>query len=389
MKSIAILTATRAEYGLLKPVIESLINTKKYDVRVLVTGAHLSKIHGMTVNQIVDDGIPIDVKVDILQNSDTPMDISICMARAISGFAEYFNNKRPDALLVLGDRYEILGVCIAAMNEHIPIIHLYGGDTTEGAIDECVRHSVTKMSCLHLVSTKEAQKRVIQLGENPDTVHNVGSLGVENALNQPLMTREELSESLGFSLDKGFAVVTFHPVTLEAGEARTQCQELIKALESFPELKYIITKANADSEGLIINELLENFSKGNENAILVDSLGMRRYLSAISMSEMVIGNSSSGLVEVPSFHVPTVNIGNRQKGRLRPESVIDCSNNADDIIAAMKLAQSESFKEHCMNCVNPYGNGRTTEEIVRYIDVMLSNKIDLRKKFYDIDYEIE
>ena len=194
---------------------------------------------------------------------------------------------------------------------------------------------------------------------------------------------------MDFSLDKGFAVVTFHPVTLEAGEARTQCQELIKALESFPELKYIITKANADSEGLIINELLENFSKGNENAILVDSLGMRRYLSAISMSEMVIGNSSSGLVEVPSFHVPTVNIGNRQKGRLRPESVIDCSNNADDIIAAMKLAQSESFKEHCMNCVNPYGNGRTTEEIVRYIDVMLSNKIDLRKKFYDIDYEIE
>ena len=236
MKSIAILTATRAEYGLLKPVIESLINTKKYDVRVLVTGAHLSKAHGVTVNQIVDDGIPIDVKVDILQNSDTPMDISICMARAISGFAEYFNNKRPDALLVLGDRYEILGVCIAAMNEHIPIIHLYGGDTTEGAIDECVRHSVTKMSCLHLVSTKEAQKRVIQLGENPDTVHNVGSLGVENALNQPLMTREELSDSLDFSLDKGFAVVTFHPVTLENNSQTEQISLLLEAINELPEL---------------------------------------------------------------------------------------------------------------------------------------------------------
>ena len=281
-----------------------------------------------------------------------------------------------------------MGVCIAAMNEHIPIIHLYGGDTTEGAIDECVRHSVTKMSCLHLVSTKEAQKRVIQLGENPDTVHNVGSLGVENVLNQPLMTREELSDSLGFSLDKGFAVVTFHPVTLESGQAKLQCEELIKALDAFPDLSFIITKANADSEGLLINKLLENYSNIRKNVILVDSLGMRRYLSAISMSEMVIGNSSSGLVEVPSFHVPTVNIGNRQKGRLRPESVIDCNNTAEDIIAAMKLAQSDRFKTLCMNCVNPYGNGRTTEEIVRYIDELLSNTIDLKKTFYDIDYEV-
>ena len=384
MKQITVLTATRAEYGLLKPLITALKECGKYDVRVVVTGAHLSPDFGYTYKEIENDGIEIDGKIPILENSDTPAAISRSMGRAMIGFSEYFENNKPDALVILGDRYEALAVVIAAMNERIPIIHLYGGDTTEGAIDEAVRHAISKLSYLHLVSTDESRNRVIQMGENPNRVFAVGTLGVENCLKMSLLSRDELANSLGIDISGKYAIVTFHPVTLENNSAKVQCDELTKALDEFPDVKFIITKANADANGRIINQLMEEYANSRDNVELFDSLGVRRYLSAVKYAIMVIGNSSSGLSEVPSFHVPTVNIGDRQKGRLRADSVIDCEPKAEDIIGAMKKAQSDEFKDICMNCVNPYGDGETTPKMLAAIDDMFEKGIDLKKKFYDI-----
>ena len=384
MKTIAILTATRAEYGLLKPIIIALKETGTYNIKVLVTGAHLSPEFGLTYKEILDDNIKIDKQIDILLSSDTPSAISKSMGLAIMGFADYFTDNRPDALMVLGDRYETLAVCLAAMNERIPIIHLYGGDTTEGAVDEAIRHAITKLSYLHLVSNEESKNRVIQLGEAPERVFNVGAIAVENALKMPLMTKEELSSSLGINLEKKYAVVTFHPVTLENSSAKEQCIELLNAISIHDEMNYIITKANADTNGRIINKMLEEYTKSHDNATLFDSLGVKRYLSALKYASMVIGNSSSGLGEAPSFHIPTVNIGDRQRGRLKSTSVIDCAPNFSDINNAIKLAQSNSFKEICNSTVNPYGDGNTSSKIVDIINDFANSKIDIKKTFYNI-----
>ena len=384
MKTITVLTATRAEYGLLKPIIVALKQVKNLQIKVAVTGAHLSPEFGLTYKEIESDGIKIDIKIDILKGSGKPSDITRTMAKAMCGFADYFENNRSDALIVLGDRYETLAVCLAAMNERIPIIHLYGGDKTEGAVDEAIRHAITKISLLHLVSTMEAKKRVIQLGEQPDRVLVVGAIGVENAINTPLMSVEELEGSLEMKLSGGYAVVTFHPVTLEKNSAEKQCKELLYAISKFPEINFIITKANADTDGRIINKLLYEYVKNHSNAKLFDSLGMVRYLSAVKHSLVVIGNSSSGLVEVPSFHVPTVNIGERQKGRIRPESVIDCEPCADSIERAINKALSYEFKAICERVKNPYGDGNTTKKIVSAVCDMLNNPIDIKKHFYDI-----
>lgn len=383
MKSIAVLTATRAEYGLLSPIIKELVAINKYDVRVVVTGTHLSEKFGNTVNEIEIDGIEIDERIPILTDGDKPSDISKTMANALTGFSDYFERKRPDALLVLGDRYETLAVCCAAMNERIPIIHLYGGEKTEGAIDEAIRHSITKLSYLHLTSTDEYKKRVIQLGESPNRVFCVGAIGIENALNKKLMSREELSSSIGFDLTDDFAVVTFHPVTLEGSSSKEQCEELFKALDN-NKLRYIITKANADADGQIINEMIDEYGKSRNNVFVINSLGMVRYLSALNEAVMVIGNSSSGLVEAPSFHIPTVNIGDRQKGRLRADSIIDCEPTFDSIDRAIKLAESDGFIKKCQNVSNPYGDGETSKKVVSAINNMFDEGIELKKKFYDV-----
>lgn len=384
MKTIAILTAARAEYGLLKPIIIALKETGAYNIKVLVTGAHLSPEFGLTYKEILDDNIQIDKKIDILLSSDTPSAISKSMGLAIMGFADYFTDNRPDALMVLGDRYETLAVCLSAMNERIPIIHLYGGDTTEGAVDEAIRHAITKLSYLHLVSNEESRNRVIQLGESPDRVFNVGAISVENALKMPLMAKEELSSSLKMNLEKEYAIVTFHPVTLENSNAKEQCMELLKAISMHDELNYIITKANADTDGRIINKLFEEYTKSHDNAMLFDSLGVKRYLSALKYASMVIGNSSSGLSEAPSFHIPTVNIGDRQRGRLKSSSVIDCMPNSSDISKAIIMAKSNSFKEICNSTVNPYGDGNTSSKIVDIINDFANSNIDIKKAFYNM-----
>lgn len=385
MKKIVVLTATRAEYGLLAPVIKKMDMDSQIDVRVVVTGAHLSPEFGMTINEIKEDGVRVDKEIDILLSSDTPAAISKTMGLAMIGFADYFAESKPDALMVLGDRYETLAVCAAAMNAQIPIVHLYGGEATEGLIDEAVRNAITKLSYLHFTSTEEYRHRVIQMGENPQRVYTAGAIGVENALHTNFMSKQELEKSLECSLGEKIAVLTFHPVTLEHNTAEIQIGELIKAIKHYPEITFICTKANADMSGRIINDSLQKCAETQKNIILFDSLGLKRYLSLLSYAEFVIGNSSSGIVEVPSFKIPTINIGDRQKGRTQARSVINCIPKADNIIEAISTALSEEFKNSICNIVNPYGDGNASEVIVNVTkEFLLNNKLKIQKSFYDI-----
>lgn len=385
--TIAILTATRAEYGLLSPIIKRMLQDDDINAKVLVTGAHLSPEFGFTYKEIEEDGVIIDKKIEILAKGDTGAAVSQTMGNALIKFGEYFECERPDALLVLGDRYETLAVCIAAMNAQIPVIHLYGGETTQGAIDEAIRHSISKMSYLHFTSTDEYRHRVIQLGENPNRVFAVGAIGVENALSLPLLSKNELEQSLGFSLDKPYVVATYHPVTLETISLDDQISDFFRAIEIKSNYTYIITKANADAGGRRVNELLEKFVKGKTNIHIVDSLGVKRYLSALKYCYMVMGNSSSGITEVPSFHIPTINIGDRQKGRTHAETVIDCKSDTDSILSAMEKAESEEYRKICLRAVNPFEKPNVAENIVSTIKSEMMNKaIDIKKIFYDIPF---
>lgn len=385
-KVISVLTATRAEYGLLKPLINKLNKVGEFDVRVVVTGAHLSSEFGLTYKEIEKDGIKIDEKIEILLSADTPSAISKSMGLAMISFADYFEKLKPDMFIVLGDRYETLAIATVAMNQRIPIAHLHGGETTEGAIDEYIRHAITKMSYLHFTSTEEYRNRVIQLGENPERVFSVGAIGIENILNEKLMSKLELEKSINFVLDRPYAIVTFHPVTLEDNKSKEQIKELLDSLETFNDMKFIFTKANADSGGRVINQMIDDYVNSHENAIAFNSLGVTRYLSALKYCTIVIGNSSSGLLEVPSFGIPTINIGDRQKGRLQADSIINCEPIKEDIEKAIKVALSEQFKRKAKNTINPYGDGNTSDKIVKIIrEFILNDKIDLKKKFYDLE----
>lgn len=386
-KKIAIVTATRAEYGLLLPIIKKMIQQNVLDVKVVVTGTHLSPEFGMTIREIEKEEFGIDKKIEILLASDTPVAVSKSMALALISFAEYFEESKPDAVMLLGDRYEMLAVASAALNARIPIIHLHGGETTEGAVDEAIRHAITKMSYLHFTSTEAYRNRVIQLGESPQRVFNVGAMGVENALGVEQLTKGDLEQSLGCSLGDTYAVGTFHPVTLEDGSAEEQVEQLIQATEVFPEIKFLFTKANADVNGRIINQCLSECALKKSNIILFDNLGVKRYLNAIRMAAFVIGNSSSGIIEVPAFHVPTINIGDRQKGRIQSNSVINCKAQKEDIIRAIKQATNEDFLNRIKNEKSVYGDGNTSDRIVEIVTKWLcENTIDLKKEFYDIDF---
>ena len=385
-KIISVLTATRAEYGLLKPIVAKLNEIGEFDVRIVVTGAHLSSEFGLTYKEIDKDGFHIDEKIEILLSSDTPASISKSMGLAMIGFADYFGKLKPDLLILLGDRYETLAVAMTAMNQRIPIAHLYGGETTEGAIDDSIRHVITKLSYLHFTSTDDYRKRVIQLGESPDRVFNVGAIGIENILNEKLFTKEELEATLQVDLNNTYAMVTFHPVTLEKNSAKRQIESLLEVCKSYEKMNFIFTKANADSEGRIINQLIDEYAKTNDNIMVFTSLGMIKYLSALKYSAMVIGNSSSGLLEAPSFGIPTVNIGDRQKGRIQASSVINCEPTIEDIKKAIDIALSKDFIKKAKETSNPYGNGKTSEKVVDVImEFVLDKKIYLKKKFYDCE----
>ena len=383
MKKICVITATRAEYGLLKPLVKQLMRTPGVETQLVATGAHLVESLGNTWQEIEKDNIGIYKKIPIQSQGDESYHATLTMANALVQFGKYFQEEKPDLLVVLGDRTEILAFCAAAVNEHIPIAHVHGGELTQGAVDDSIRHAVTKMSYLHFTSTEEYRKRVIQMGEEPGRVYHVGALGVENILNEELLSRELLEGAAGFPASQDYAVVTFHPVTLEPDTAISQVKELFAAMQAKPELFYLITKANADAGGRAINEFMERMSANCPNMKLVASLGVKRYLSAVKYARFVLGNSSSGIIEAPSLGVPTVNIGDRQKGRIMAGSVLCCEPEQKQILAAMEQAMHMAGGRW----ENPYGDGCTSKKIVNVLKGWLEEgRIDLKKKFYDIPW---
>lgn len=394
MKRVCIVTATRAEYGLLKPIILKLQAQNNLEVRVVATGMHLSPEFGMTCQEIEQDGIRLDRKIEILLSADTSSAISKSMGLAMISFADYFSERKPDLLIVLGDRYEILAVATTAMNARIPIAHLYGGDITEGAVDDVVRHAITKMSYFHFTATREHRRRVIQMGESPERVFWVGAMSVENACNVKKLSMHDLQEQIAFYWNRDLekmAVVTFHPVTLEDDTAREQFQNILNALDYFEDLKVIFTKANADAGGRVINHMIDDYvNEHPQKSKAYTSLGQLRYLSAVSLADVVIGNSSSGLSEVPTFHVPTVNIGDRQRGRVCGKTVISCGVAEKEITDAIQKALSQTFCNEICNEKNPYEKKGTSDAIVKILTENLNkNNIDLKKHFYDLaDLEV-
>lgn len=380
MKKITIVTATRAEYGILHPLIMRLLACDQWETQVVVTGTHLEEEFGYTCREIEQDGVPVYRKIPITEKGDDAYAVSRTMANALCGFGSYFKDEKPDLLILLGDRTEMLAIASAAMNERIPIAHLHGGELTQGAVDECVRHALTKMSYLHFASTEAYRNRIIQMGEEPSRVYNVGALGVENILREQLLSPQELKESVDFPADRPYAVVTFHPVTLEKATAEQQVRELLAAMRQREDLFFLITKANSDAGGRRINELLETETKKCSNMKLVASLGMKRYLSAVKHAKFVLGNSSSGIIEAPALHVPTVNIGDRQQGRIQAKSIVNCEPECASILAAIDRALGMQG----LSCANPYGDGHTSEKIVEILkEYMSPDHIDLKKKFYD------
>lgn len=385
MKKIAVVTATRAEYGILRPLICRLQKDTEFELQLIVTGMHLSEKYGNTQVEIEKDKIPVFRKIPILEDGNSAYDVSVTMANALCRFAGYFRDEKPDMVIVLGDRTEILGICAAAMNEGIPIAHLHGGELTEGAVDDCIRHAVTKMSYLHFTASETYRNRVIQLGEAPDRVFNVGALGVENILHTQLFSYEDICREIGIPNDQKYVVVTFHPVTQEPGEEQHQTQELIAAMREKSGYFYLMTKANADAGGQRVNELLEDFSEKVPNAQLVSSLGMVRYLSALKYSEFALGNSSSGIIEAPALGIPTVNIGERQRGRLMADTIVQCEPEKEQILEAM---DETAVMPHKVSTL--YGDGETSSKIVAILkNFLFYNKINLKKRFYDINLDIE
>lgn len=383
MKRIAVVTATRAEYGLLSPVIREL---RKYEddklrIDLIVTGTHLSKEYGRTIDEIDKR---IDYEVPISVASETELDISKNQAEVLVKFTELFMNQRFDAVMLLGDRYETLAIAIAAGNTRTPVFHLCGGDTTEGALDEWIRHSITKISYLHFVTNEESRKRVIQLGENPSRVFNYGSTSIDNIITVADMSKEEALASIGLT-DCEYALCTYHPVTMECNSIEEQIYEFLKAIKTYPELQFIITKSNADQGGARINELLDIAEMEINNLHVFTSLGVRRYLSLMKFAKFVLGNSSSGIIETPAFHVPTINIGDRQRGRLQSESIINCGPKAESIASAIQQAMSAEHYLICKRIISPYGDGHSAERIAKKtIEVIVKGTIELKKRFYDI-----
>lgn len=385
MKKICILTATRAEYGLLKPVIIKLSDEKDLEIFTVVTGMHLSIEFGLTYKEIENDMISINRKIPILLSYDSPAAISKAMGLALIEFSSYFEEIEPDMLIVLGDRYETIAVCLAAMNQRIPITHIHGGEKTEGAIDEAIRHSITKMSQLHFTSTEEYRRRIIQLGEQPNSVINVGALGVENIKNITLMTREALEREIGFQFNKNVIMVTYHPVTLEEQVALGEFTNLLNAIDEIDNVKIIFTKANADAGGRKINQMIDEYvEQHSQTSIAFTSMGQVRYLSALKYSSLVLGNSSSGIIEAPSFGIPTVNVGDRQLGRAQADSILNCGTSQSQIKQSIIKALSNEIQEQAKNTLNPYEGRNTSGIIIEHIKNYLKNEKCIKKKFYDI-----
>lgn len=383
-RRICVYTSTRAEYGLLRGVLKEIESAPTLQLQILASGMHLSPEFGMTIQEIRADGFEPDETIDILLSNDTPVAICKSMGLAMIGYGEALQRLKPDIVVVLGDRFETFCMAAAAQVCRVPVAHIHGGETTEGVIDEAFRHSITKMSHLHFASCDAYRQRIIQLGEFPDRVFNVGALGVENIRRTSLMERSDLAESIGFNLERPYFLVTFHPVTLEKTTAEGQFQSLLDALDCLPKFNVILTKANADTDGRVINRMIDEYSeKRAERCLAVASLGALRYLSTMKYAAAVIGNSSSGIMEAPSLNVSTVNIGDRQKGRVRAESVVDCEPSVAPIEAAILKVISPGFQQTLKDVSNPYDKSGTAREIVSEITAVDPAGL-LQKRFCDI-----
>jgi GDP/UDP-N,N'-diacetylbacillosamine 2-epimerase (hydrolysing) len=388
-KIVCIVTGTRAEYGLLKPIAQKIMQNNHFELRLVATGMHLCREFGYTYTEIENDGFLIDRKIELQLSSDTNAGTAKSVGVGLISFTEYFNERRPDILIVLGDRFEIFSCVTVAVYMRIPIAHLHGGESTYALFDEFMRHSITKMSSLHFVSCEAYRKRVIQLGEHPGTVFNVGAMGIENIKSIIPMTIKELSKDLQFDLtNQRYCVVTFHPVTLEQNTEKRQIKELMDALDEFPDMLFIVTKSNSDAGGREINQMWEQYSSIRKNCLVVASLGVRRYLSALKYASMMIGNSSSGITEGPALKIPTINIGDRQKGRIMAESIICCRSEKDAIVGAIQRASTQEFQNISKYVISPYGDGTTSSKIMEIIrDRLENNKIKLKKEFYDVEFK--
>ncbi len=385
MRKIAVFTGTRAEYGLLSKLITGLAESPSVDLQLFVGGSHLSEKHGFTVREIEVAQHRITEYMDFLGESDSPEGIAQSMATALVMASDALRRHQPELLVVLGDRFEVMAICQAAMLACIPIAHLHGGEITEGLIDEAVRHAVTKMSHLHFVSTEVYRKRVIQLGEDPSRVFNVGAPGIDNILSLKVLSLKELSESLNFDLQGRVFLITYHPVTLEAGGAAGALENLLSALKKYKNIKFVITYPNADTHNQSLVNILQNFqSENSDNVLLSRSLGHVRYLSLLSYCEVVIGNSSSGLIEAPAFHKPVVNIGPRQDGRIRGPTVIDCGVTTQEISTAIDKALDHEFIKMCKKVENPYGSGGSSKKILNIIESFPLDDLII-KKFHDLE----
>jgi GDP/UDP-N,N'-diacetylbacillosamine 2-epimerase (hydrolysing) len=380
-RKICVVTGTRAEYGLLYWLMKEIESDKELQLQLIVTGMHLSPEFGLTYQEIEKD-FKIDKKIEMLLSSDTSVGISKSMGLAQISFSESYEDLQPDLLIVLGDRYEIFSAVSAAMIARIPVAHLHGGEATEGSIDESIRHSITKMSQLHFTATKEYKNRVIQLGEHPDRVFNVGGLGIDNINKLNLLSKVDFEKAIKFNLGKKNIIVTFHPVTLENSTAEIQFKELLGSLDGLQDTKIIFTKANSDTDGRVINSMIDNYVYSHDNTIAFISMGQLNYLSALQFVDAVVGNSSSGLLEAPNFKIGTIDIGDRQRGRIKADSVISCPPDKKSINSALKKLYSKKFKNIVKNVKNPYGKGGASKSIVNIIKNCNFNNI-LKKTFYD------
>ena len=386
-RKICVVTGSRAEYGLLYWLIKELQVDKDFELQLIVTGIHLSSEFGLTY-RVIEKDFKIDKKIDMHLSSDTSKGILKSMSIAQTSFAKAYSKLKPDIVVLLGDRYEIFSAATAAMISKIPIAHIHGGEITQGSWDDCIRHCISKMAHLHFTATEEYKNRVIQLGEKPNKVFNVGGMGIENIKKLKLLSKKELEKSINFKFNKKNILITYHPVTLESNTSKKQFQELLNVINELQNTNIIFTKTNSDLDGKIINQMIDRFTKKYSNkSTAFTSLGQIKYLSTLQYIDVVVGNSSSGLIEAPSFKVATLNIGDRQKGRIKAKSVIDCYPNKKSIRSSLKKIYSKDFQKSLNDVNNPYDNGLPSKKIVR---ILKNSKLQniLKKKFYNIDFKL-
>ena len=386
MIKIAVVTSTRAEYGLMRPLIKCFCEDEDFELLLYVTGTHLLDSYGKTYREIENDGVTIKGMIPIMEEKRDEISVAETIGRATVEFTKAFLEDKPEYLFVDGDRYEMVAICIAAVNCKIPIIHNGGGAITSGASDEYFRHMITKMSWLHFTSTEIYRNRIIRMGENPIRVYNVGSLGLENIRNLLFISKTELERRLEFKLGEKYAVVTFHPATLENEAPEKQTKELLEACDKCEDIKFIFTKANADCSGNVVNEMVDTFvGKNSDKAICVASMGSVNYLSALKYCEFVMGNSSSGIIEAPFLGIPTINIGDRQKGRVQANSIFNCKPNSEDILRTIEYVRRSAVREHCSQVISKYGDGNcVSKKIINIIKERISSDSEkLQKTFYD------